>query len=46
MKSYLVKTLKSLAELSEEELVRDRYERFRKIGVFTEEATINPGTSD
>jgi len=46
MKSYLVKTLKSLAELSEEELVRDRYGRFRKIGVFTEEATLNPGTSD
>ena len=46
MKSYLVKTLKSLADLSEEELVRDRYERFRKIGVFTEEATLNPGNLD
>lgn len=37
LKRYLIKTLKDLSAMSPEELVADRYERFRKIGVFTEE---------
>lgn len=39
LKRYLIKTMKELEELSGEELVADRYERFRRIGVFTEEHT-------
>ena len=37
MKLYLLKTLKSFADYSEDELVEQRYNRFRKIGVFTEQ---------
>ena len=38
MKSYLKKNLKELTQKSSEELLDQRYERFRKIGVFNEEA--------
>ncbi|MEE2641783.1 MAG: acetyl-CoA carboxylase carboxyltransferase subunit alpha [Planctomycetota bacterium] len=37
LKRYLIKTMKDLSELTGEQLVNDRYERFRKIGVFTEQ---------
>ncbi|MFK7770242.1 MAG: acetyl-CoA carboxylase carboxyltransferase subunit alpha [Mariniblastus sp.] len=37
MKSYLKKNLKDLKQKSEEELLDQRYERFRKIGVFEEQ---------
>lgn len=36
LKTYLVKTMKSLQGFSEDELVDDRYARFRQIGEFTE----------
>ncbi|WP_425397750.1 acetyl-CoA carboxylase carboxyltransferase subunit alpha [Aeoliella sp.] len=39
LKMYLVKTLRELAELPAEELLAQRYDKFRKIGMFLEEAT-------
>ena len=41
VKRYLIKTMKSLEEMSGADLVTDRYERFRKIGVFAEEHSSN-----
>lgn len=41
LKRYLIKTLKELEELTPEQLVADRYERFRRIGVFAEELEAN-----
>lgn len=38
MKSYLVRNLKQLSEMQTEDLLNHRYERFRKIGVFEENA--------
>lgn len=37
LKQYLTRTMKGLESMSGEELVADRYERFRRIGVFAEE---------
>ena len=37
LKRYLIKTMKHLETMSGDQLVADRYERFRKIGVFAEE---------
>lgn len=45
VKRYLIKTMKELESLSGEALVTDRYERFRKIGVFTEEHSSNEATA-
>ena len=39
MKSYLVKTLAQLTAEPEESLLQNRYEKFRQMGVFLEEAT-------
>lgn len=36
MKSYLVRNLKQLSEMQTEDLLNQRYDRFRKIGVFEE----------
>ncbi|GAA5506501.1 acetyl-CoA carboxylase carboxyltransferase subunit alpha [Novipirellula caenicola] len=38
LKSYLSRTLSDLESMSTEELVNQRYEKFRRIGVFLEEA--------
>lgn len=38
MKAYLAKNLKELSEQSVDTLLSNRYERFRKIGIFEEEA--------
>ena len=38
LKGSLVAALDSLSELSKEELVKRRYEKFRRIGVFEEQA--------
>ncbi|MCO6047728.1 acetyl-CoA carboxylase carboxyltransferase subunit alpha [Aeoliella sp. ICT_H6.2] len=38
LKMYLVKTLRELTELPPDELVAQRYEKFRKIGMYLEEA--------
>ena len=38
IKSYLKKNLKELVEKSEADLLNERYERFRRIGVFDETA--------
>ena len=43
MKSYLKKNLKELKQKSSEDLLDERYSRFRKIGVFNEQAD-NPET--
>ena len=43
MKSYLKKNLKELKQKSSEDLLDERYSRFRKIGVFNEQA-VNPET--
>lgn len=37
LKRYLIRTMKNLEGLSGDQLVADRYERFRRIGVFAEE---------
>ncbi len=38
LKSYLMRTLSSLRELSGDELVASRYEKFRRIGVFLDDS--------
>jgi len=38
LKQYLKKGLDELSAMSEEEIIRDRYEKFRKIGDFIEES--------
>lgn len=38
LKMYLVKTLRELTELSGDELIAQRYDKFRQIGMFLEEA--------
>ncbi len=37
LKTYLSRTLGELEQKSAEELVNERYEKFRRIGVFLEE---------
>lgn len=39
LKMYLVKSLRELTELSPDELLAQRYEKFRQMGMFLEEAT-------
>jgi acetyl-CoA carboxylase carboxyl transferase subunit alpha len=39
LKMYLVKTLRELTEMPKEQLLAARYEKFRRIGMFLEEAT-------
>jgi len=38
MKAFLKRNLKELSKQSTEELLANRYKRFRKIGVFEEQA--------
>ena len=45
LKLYLTKELRSLKQTSTENLLKDRYEKFRKMGVFVEAAT-NPSKSE
>ncbi len=42
MKSYLMRTLASLREFSPEQLVQNRYDKFRRIGVFEDLSTTVP----
>ena len=42
VKNFLVKTLRELTETPSEELLNNRYEKFRRMGVFLEEASEQP----
>lgn len=44
LKTFLSRTLQELEQKTETELVNERYERFRKIGVFLEEAETDTAT--
>jgi acetyl-CoA carboxylase carboxyl transferase subunit alpha len=37
LKTYLSKNIRDLKHLSDDELLNQRYEKFRRIGLFTEE---------
>lgn len=43
LKSYLLKSLRELCEQPTEKLLADRYEKFRRIGVFLDEGAANAG---
>jgi acetyl-CoA carboxylase carboxyl transferase subunit alpha len=43
LKSYLLRYLRELRHLSDEELLEQRYQKFRRIGVFVEEAAAEGG---
>lgn len=46
LKMYLIKTLRELSKLPADELLAQRYERFRKIGPFLESAEASAGISE
>ena len=46
VKQYLVKTLRSLVKIPMEELLQQRYEKFRKMGVFLEPSEGTSGTEE
>ncbi len=46
IKQYLVKTLRSLVKIPVDELLQQRYEKFRKMGVFLEPSEGNPGAEE
>jgi acetyl-CoA carboxylase carboxyl transferase subunit alpha len=37
LKAYLTKSIRELSKFSHEELLENRYQKFRKIGLYTEE---------
>jgi acetyl-CoA carboxylase carboxyl transferase subunit alpha len=43
VKSYLIRSLRELVELSSAELLQRRYEKFRRIGVFLDERSPSNG---
>ena len=46
IKQYLVKTLRSLVKIPVDDLLQQRYEKFRKMGVFLEPSEGNPGAEE
>ena len=45
LKMYLVKTLRELTAMSTDDLLRERYERFRRIGQFVEADSVDAATN-